>query len=174
MSNNSPADEPENAANEAKAAPANEAKAAERAIPVDDVDWQKLWIATQRKPWRSLAIIPSSAAIETLSIAKTLAAIGQRHLGRQIDAIDARSVPLSRIEETKNAVAARSRRNEFVIVALGPVADSAASLALATSADAALLAVLLGHTSMDVAEKIIEDIGADRFLGSFVLHRGRF
>lgn len=152
---------------------ASEAAAAEGGVPVDDVAWQKLWIATQRRPWRSLAIVPSSAAIDTLSIARTLAAIGQRHLGRKIEVLDVRTVPIHRIEETKTAVAARTRRNEFAILALDPITESASSLALAISADVALLAVLLRATSIEVAEKIIEEVGPDRFLGSFVLHAHR-
>lgn len=136
----------------------------------DAIGWQKLWIETQRRPWRSLAIVPSCASIETLEVARVLAIIGQRHLGRRFLVIDATQLSLQRLEEMKETIAAHVRRNEHVIVALRPIGDSPTSLALAESVDSALLAVALGETRIDVAERIIEQLGPDRIVGSFILH----
>jgi hypothetical protein len=135
-----------------------------------DRAWQRLWIIAQRRPWRSLAIIPSSAGIPTRSVAEVLAAVGKEHLGRPVLVIDATSLPLNQLEETRAAIAAHVERNQCVLLALSPVAESATSLALAQSADAALLAIALGETAIREAERAIEEVGAARFLGSFVIN----
>jgi hypothetical protein len=139
----------------------------------EEIDWQKLWLETQRRPWKTLAIVPSCASIQTLDIARVLAIIGRRHLGLRFVVVDATHLSLRRLEEMKSAITAHVESDQRVILALRPSTESPTSLALARSADTALLAVLLGETSRGVAERIVDDIGAEHFVGSFVLHGHR-
>jgi hypothetical protein len=56
-----------------------------------------------------------------------------------------------------------------VLIALGPVLERPASLALAQAADAAILCLVLGDGSIAEATRTIEEIGRERFLGSVIL-----
>ena len=46
--------------------------------------------------------------------------------------------------------------------------QSPAALALAQAADAAILCVGLGSSAIDEAERIVEELGRDRVLGSVI------
>ena len=58
----------------------------------DPVVWQKLWLATQRRPWKTLALIPADSRIATPRIAAALAQVGTSHLGFDVKAVDATAI----------------------------------------------------------------------------------
>ncbi|MEO5728210.1 MAG: hypothetical protein ABI134_24590, partial [Byssovorax sp.] len=49
--------------------------------PVDAIAWEKIWLAMQRRPWRSLAVISVGPGAFTPGVASALAEVGSRHLG---------------------------------------------------------------------------------------------
>ncbi|MDB4997604.1 MAG: hypothetical protein JWM74_5036, partial [Myxococcaceae bacterium] len=60
------------------------------ALPWKNVEWQRLWLATQGRPWRSLALVPATAEVPdtfSVTIAENLARTGMTHLGTPIRAI---------------------------------------------------------------------------------------
>jgi hypothetical protein len=136
----------------------------EAAPAADAIAWEKIWLATQRRPWRSLAVIPVGPGAFTPRVASALAEVGSRHLGLPVRVTDATGLTLSRLEAF--LVELRARRG---IVALGPVLESPASLALARAADAVVLCLVLGESSVSSAQQTIEEVGRDRFLGSVLL-----
>lgn len=136
----------------------------EVAPTVDAVAWEKIWLATQRRPWRSLAVIPAGPGAFTPRVAGALAEVGSRHLGVPVRVTDATGLTLSRLEAF--LVDLRARRG---IIALGPVLESPASLALARAADAVVLCLVLGESAISAAEQTIEEVGRERFLGSVLL-----
>ena len=139
------------------------------ANPADDVEWQKLWLAIQRKNWRSLAVVPAGDDIDTVRIAQALAVLAWHHLGKTIKVFDVTHLALSDLERRLSDMSSRVARGESIICAFGLVTHSPASLTLARATDAALLCVLLGDSRIDVAEATIAEVGAERFLGSVVL-----
>ena len=130
----------------------------------DAVAWEKIWLATQRRPWRSLAVIPAGPGAFTLGVARALADVGSRHLGLPVRVTDATGVTLSRLEASLSEL--RARRG---IVALGPVLERPASLALARAADAVVLCLVLGESAISGAQQTIDEVGRERFLGSVLL-----
>lgn len=130
----------------------------------DSIAWEKIWLATQRRPWRSLAVIPVGSGAFTPRVAGALAGVGSRHLGLSMRIVDATGVTLARLESFLGEI--RARRG---IVALGPVLESPASLALARAADAAILCLVLGESAISGAQQTIEEVGRERFLGSVLL-----
>lgn len=137
----------------------------ERAVEAADaVAWEKIWLATQRRPWRSLAVIPAGPGAFTLGVARALAEVGSRHLGLPMRVTDATGVNLSRLEAFLSEL--RARRG---LLALGPVLERPASLALARAADAVLLCLVLGESSISGARETIDEVGRERFLGSVLL-----
>jgi hypothetical protein len=139
-----------------------------------DIDWQKLWLSLQARPWSSLAFVPASTGASpdfTLRIAVTLARIGIMHLGVPIQVADATRIPLIRLVQFKEELARLKDEGELVLVALSPLADNPVALALAQAADAALLCILLGDMQSSEAKKTVERLGAQRFMGSVMFER---
>lgn len=139
--------------------------------PWDGPDWQKLWFATQRRSWTSLAVVPSGDGMSTssLEVATALAEIGWIHLGMPIHVTDARELDIGGIEACLSDTRSRIKIGERVILAVSPVRDNAAAVRVAQAADAAILCVLLGRSEVAAAESTIEQIGRSAFLGSVIL-----
>jgi hypothetical protein len=137
--------------------------------PALDVAWQRLWLATRRKAWTTLAIVPASGELSALPTARALASVGWYHLDRPVDVLDATETDLSALQEVLDDLARRRSARRITIVAVGPAGSSPVSAGIARAVDAALLALKLGDRVAD-AERALEDIGAEHFLGSVLVH----
>jgi hypothetical protein len=140
--------------------------------PAKRTDWLKLWLATQRTPWRSLALVPSGQmpADFTIEIAVSLVQIGSLHLGSPIRIADGTGVPLAQIAQFTEELDALKEADVPLLMALGPIRDNPTMVSLAQAADAALLCVPLGLSSMKDANRTLDEIGRERFIGSAVFH----
>lgn len=139
------------------------------AVPIG---WQSLWLATQCRPWRSLALVPVGPGVPTVRAARALARASACHLGQEVELIDATSITLGEVRAATEAWIEPRTGTDRVFIALGPVLTSPPSLALALAADAALLCVTLRESSIAEAQRTIEEIGQPRFLGTVCLRRG--
>jgi hypothetical protein len=131
-------------------------------------DWQRMWLATQRSSWRSLALVlaGSGAPLEfTLKVAVSLARTGMRHLGGQVHVADATQLGMAHAVEFGQQLR-RTIESGPVIIALASPSTSAVAIELAQAADYALLCVLLGQMRISEAKKTLDDIGRERFLGA--------
>jgi hypothetical protein len=142
------------------------------ARPWQEPDWQRLWLATQieKKPWRSLALVPGGPGMPPgfmEKIAISFSRTGMTHLQRAIHVADATRVGLADL----NAFFAEVDRctkngTDRVVIALAPVAENVTTVAIAQGADCALLCVFRGLTEMKRVKQTINQIGAKRFVGS--------
>jgi hypothetical protein len=138
-------------------------------------DWQRLWVATQTRAWHSLALVPAGpdgALDTTLDIAMSLARTGMRHLGHQIHVADATQLELGSATEFMNQVRA-SVSTGRVILALSPIMVHPVMVPVARTVDCALLCVVLGQTRSADAQRTVEEIGRDKFIGAFTVQRSR-
>lgn len=144
----------------------------ERAAPWKHPAWQRLWLATQKADWRSLALVPAGEMPErfTLEIALALAYTGSLHLGEPVRMADATSVPLTHLKQFVGGLQSLREAGDRVIVALGPLQDSATAAAIAQAADYSLLCVPLQVSKVADAKRTIAELGARSFLGSAVFH----
>lgn len=133
------------------------------------IQWQKLWLATQRRPWRSLAVVPVGGGIATPRVARALAEVGSAHLGPGMMVTDATNVTLEWLQASMESWTKSQGRIDRMLIALGPVLERPASLAIARAADASILCLVLGEGSISEATRTIEEVGRDRFLGSVIL-----
>ena len=133
------------------------------------LDWQRLWLATQRRPWASLAVIPAGRGGASPPLARALVSVGSCHLGSRIRLLDATTIRLSDLGACLRGLADPRPRPARVILALGSVLENPPGLAVAQAADAAILCIALGESTLSEAERTIEEVGRARFVGSLIL-----
>jgi len=139
----------------------------------DDVRLQKLWLSTQRREWRSLAVIGANKEIDTLWLAELIANLAWSYRGVPSCVFDLRDVSLRLIEHHEQEVAAQIREGQTVTIALRSIAENPTALPMARSADAVLLCLGLGSTDLKAANHAIDEIGRDRLIGAVVVRRPR-
>jgi len=132
--------------------------------------WQRLWLEVQRRPWTVLAVVPASPHRSTLRAACALGAVGWYHLARRVDVVDASTLDLMHLEDGLEDLARRRESRNKTIIAVDSVVASPTSLAITRACDLALMCVRIGDSIAD-AERTIEDIGVDRFVGCFLLRQ---
>ena len=144
-----------------------------RLEPWRDPEWQRLWLAIESQPWRSLALVPASegAALEfSLIVAVTLSRTGMIHLGRPLQVADATQVPLDQLVRFLSEVRRCTNDGERLLVALPPIGNSPITASIAQTVDAALLCVLMDKMSFARGKRTIQTVGKARFLGSAMFH----
>jgi hypothetical protein len=132
---------------------------------------QQLWFQLQRREWFSLALIPADEETSALDFARPLYEVGRLALGERLRLIDAREVELSRTAELILDItgAAATRSGERVLVTVQSVLSNPAGVPLALAADAALLCVELGKSSLGGVHQTVEIVGPARFIGCITL-----
>ena len=138
-------------------------------------DWQHLWLASQSRPWRSLALVPAGpgAPPEMLvQVAVTLARTGMVHLGTPIHVADATRITLAQLAAFTDELEHYAKQNAMILIALPALSENVTSFSLAQSADLSVLLVLMQQMAVAEAKKTVERVGAQRFLGSVVLRPG--
>jgi hypothetical protein len=146
---------------------------AEPAAPVqvalDDAGLTHLWLAAQRRRWRSLALIPVGADVPVLALAAGLAEVGQQHLGGPVAVRDATHVTLPSLQSELFTLGELGDCAEHTVIALPPLLGSPAGVAVAQAANLAVLCIALGKSAIAEAEAVVEEVGRDRVLGTVIL-----
>ena len=145
----------------------------EQTEPWHDAEWQRLWLAVESRPWRSLALIPAGngASLDfSLVVAMTLSRTGMVHLGSPIQVADATQVPLNQLTAFSNEVKRCTSNGQRLLVALPPTSNHAITAAIAQLMDAAVLCVLATKMSSADAKRTVKLVGPSRFLGSAIFH----
>jgi hypothetical protein len=138
--------------------------------PWEDIRLQRLWLATQRRQWQTLAIASASHAVQTLPIAQILAQIGWCFHGQPTCVFDLRDLSMRLTERRVCEMDVMAQSGARVFLALRTFADNPTGLFVAKAADAVLLCVGVGDTPIRTAESTIADIGRDRVLGTILVH----
>ncbi len=135
----------------------------------DDLQYQRLWIATQQRPWRSLALLAGSAGVATLEIAELLAKIAWWYSGEPTSVFDLRDLSVRLVEHQLRELEQQLAAGDRVFVALRSTLENPSAVRVARSCDAVALLVALGSTDVKSAESTIDAVGRERFLGSILL-----
>jgi len=137
---------------------------------------QALWFAVQRKPWSSLAVLPAGHGGSALAAGNALYDVGLLASGGPMRLLDARAVTLatsaSFIVNMTSLLTASERRSsaaQRLVVVLASVLEQPASIPIALAADAVVLTVALGTTTLDDARQTIGLVGAEHILGCITL-----
>jgi hypothetical protein len=138
-----------------------------------DVRLQQLWIATQRRAWRSLAVVGASAGVPVIDSANMLAKLTWRYSGEPTLVFDLRDVSLRLVEHQVREINVQVSVGDRVVIALRSVVENPASVPIARAADTLVLCVELGKTDAKSAQKTLDAIGRDRFLGTILVNSPR-
>ena len=136
-----------------------------------DPEWQRLWLAVEGRPWRSLALVPAGDGASpdfTLIVAVALSRTGMIHLGSPIQVADATRIQLNQLNPFLEEVRRCTSTGERLLVALPPTGASPVTASIAQSTDAAVLCVMLDKMSTAQAQKTLKVVGPSRFLGSAI------
>jgi hypothetical protein len=137
----------------------------------DESAVQALWLALQRRNWRSLAVLAASSNVATVEMAERLARIAWWFTGQPSCVLDMRDLSLRLLEHQMRSMTAQLQGGERVFVALRSPAENPTASPIATAADAVVLCVELGMTDVKSAQETIAAIGPDKFLGAIVVSR---
>ena len=141
-----------------------------RSNAMDDLASQLRWLATQRKSWRSLAVVSASDGAPTIEVANMLARLAWWYRGEPSSVADFRDLSLRLVEYQLGDVASQLERGPgTVVIALRSIAENPTVVPVARAVDAAVLCVELGVTKIASSRKTVETIGRDKFLGTIVV-----
>ncbi len=144
-----------------------------------DHQFQELWFAAARRPWRSLVLVPADEGEFVAAIAASLAEVGRRLRGEPVtffiiaDPLDYGSAAkiIAAFDSTRHEGSALATASTGqVIVAIQPVIAEPLGLAVTEAADAAVVCAEVGHTRLAAARRTIELIGRERIAGCLVVH----
>ncbi len=135
------------------------------------VEWQKLWLSLQARPWTALAIVPASSGGPpdfAVTIAATLARTGMVHLGAPIHVADGTLVELSNVMLFQEEIRYCRDAGDRILLALAPMDANPLTETLAQSADCSLLCVLFEDMRSGDARRTVDKLGRERFVGSSI------
>lgn len=135
----------------------------------DDVRLQKLWLAAEKRPWRSMAVLGASEGVETVQIAELLAQLAWRYRGQPSSVCDLRDLSMRLIDYEVRELHAQVEGGTRLVVALRSIFENPTATVIAQQTDAVLLCIALGETTLKASEETMAAVGRDRILGSIIL-----
>jgi hypothetical protein len=134
----------------------------------DRADWQRLWLGTQSRPWRSLAVVASDHSVSTYHVASLIAGLGLQH-GEAFRMVDVRNITLNRAAAIIELAEHFVTSGERIVFAARSITENLATVPIARSADCVLLCVSLGSSSLALVEETVAQLGKERFIGSLLI-----
>jgi hypothetical protein len=139
--------------------------------PWRGVEWQRLWLSLQSRPWNALAVVPASSGAPaefTVKIAMTLARTGMIHLASPIHVADGTDLPLGKVVAFLDEIERCKAAGDRILIALAPIGENPVTETLVQSADCALLCVLFESMLASEAKRTVTKLGKERFIGSTI------
>ena len=134
-----------------------------------DADWQRLWFATIRKPWTSLAIVPADSGIRVDQMAEALVAVGRQHGARPVRLLSAVGASPGDVQKLIESISTMTSRGDCVVIPVDPIAQNPTAAPIVAATSGALLVVRVGASRLSSARSAVDAIGSERVLGSIVL-----
>lgn len=116
---------------------------------------QDLWLAMRRRPWRSVAVVPTWRGGSELVLAEQLVAVGVADTNRAVTLVSTRGVGVAEVEDGLRMVRVAMLRAELVVVVVDPLVDNPATAAVLRSLDAAVLTVRMGVSTIAAVERTV-------------------
>jgi hypothetical protein len=136
----------------------------------DHADLQRIWLGTQTRAWRTLAVVPVDEGMSSYEAASLITMLGL-HQGESVGLADLRDAPLNRVGAFLELVTTMVSRGQRVVFATRSITENLATIRLARAADAVILCVSIGSTQIGLVAEAIKQIGKERFIGSMLIQR---
>lgn len=138
---------------------------------------QQLWFTIQRLQWASLVVVPADGSSPAEDFGRPLYEVGKLAMGDRLRLLDARDLKVDRTASLILDMTGANRPHnagsrewsERVVVMVESVLTVPSAIPVALAADAAILGIELGKTSLASARETISLVGAHRFLGCVTL-----
>lgn len=132
-------------------------------------EWQQLWFSLLTRKWSSLAVVPSHPGISSLFVAQALCDVGKLHRQKPVHLVNAEGVHLVDASSFIDSLGDVAARGDIALVAVDSPLENQAAIPISRSAEAALLVVPLGESTFRNAQRTVELLGRERFIGSITL-----
>jgi hypothetical protein len=137
---------------------------------MDDLTSQLLWLATQQRAWRSLAVVGADQSVETIEVANMFAKLAWWYRGQPSSVADFRDLTLRLVDHQLRDVALQLESDPVtIVIALRSIFENPTVAPVASAVDAAILCIRMGVTKMSSARRTVETIGRERFIGTIVV-----
>jgi hypothetical protein len=134
--------------------------------PMASNHWTLVWFTLIEHPWTSIVIVPSEANASSIVVARALADVGNVYEENGVQLIEAERLPPAIARHVIATMTKRAESGARTVVAVSsPLVDYNA-IPIARAADASILLVKVGATSLSNAKKTVSMIGKQCFIGS--------
>jgi hypothetical protein len=138
--------------------------------PLDDA-WARLWFTLERHHWSTLALVAVTAHAAALGTARALVSVARTYRRGEVRLLDATGLAPNAIHSVVSGMPDVAAAGLHVVMAVDSPLTNPAAIAIARSADAILLVVLLGESKLSDMRRVVDAIGRERFIGSAALRR---
>jgi hypothetical protein len=139
------------------------------ASDMPSAELQRLWFATLKKDWSSLVVLPAQPGGAATNVARALAQVAAVHKDSPIKLISGEGADLQNASRLIIDMTSHVSAGGLVIIVLESIVSNPAGIPVALAADAALLCVQLGETDFESAERTVELLGENRFVGAVTI-----
>ncbi|MCC6241739.1 MAG: hypothetical protein IT353_02810 [Gemmatimonadaceae bacterium] len=131
--------------------------------------WGHTWFTLLQSRWTSLALVPAEPGESTVFAAKALADVGRLYQFEPIQVINAGDVASGNLQGVLGTIEQFNGSPARLLVSVSSPLTHDAAIPAARAADAAVLVVTMGQSSLETARRTIDCIGASHFIGAVVL-----
>jgi len=137
---------------------------------------QQLWFSLQRLEWSTLVVVPAGPESSGMDFGRPLYEVGRLALGERLRLLDARQVQVAGsagiILDMLGADPKRpapTQWSERALVVIESIVSHPTGIPLALAADAIVLGLELGRSSLVSARRTLDTLGRSRFVGCVTL-----
>lgn len=131
--------------------------------------WGQTWFSLLQAQWNSLVLVPADPGDSTVFAAKALADVGRLYQFEPIQVINAGDVASGDLQGVLGTIQQFNGSAARLLIAVSSPLTHDAAIPAARAADAAVLVVGMGTSSMVNARRTIDCIGASHFIGAVAL-----
>jgi hypothetical protein len=143
---------------------------------VPPLSLQQVWFALHRLEWASLVLVPGDENGSVIDFGRPLYEVARLAMGDRVRLLDARDVKLNRtaplildMHAAPTGRAGGGPWSERALVMINSVISHPSGVPIALAADAAVLCVEMGRTSLSAGRRTLQILGAQRFVGCVTL-----
>lgn len=130
-------------------------------------------LTCMRGNWHSLVVVPAQPGLSVRLVADALVDVSSLVRGASAKLFSAEGLELAGASKVIVDMTTHVEGGGLAIVSMESVVRKQSGIPIAMAADAALLVVHLGLTSMESAKQTMELIGKDKFIGAITLEQER-